>query len=329
MPPTDSDEATHQLRPVGFWWSERELWWPHPKDAIVPDWPREERAAVIDYLLRPEDVQQYLGLSRCRLCDRLVGSRTFTDGTWAWPEGLVHYVDCHGVRPPDEFVHWILACSEAASKRLACAYSRERGVGPVPSRERLQPHFETHHVAVHPVKQALRLAEEEAARFEEREWLAAAPVCLRSWIVGSTSNEFATVRRARELLLAEHRGDAQAAMTALLKWYGTGTGSWRGRLGQALVAGIIDDFPRSEVIAALESPLATERGLEGSARYVAQWAYGRASGAACQWLPARLHARLRAAATATGDEDNTVAVDGAFGQDRCHRRRHHPDDLRE
>ena len=28
----------------------------------------------------------------------------FTDGIWRWPEGLVHYVEEHGVRLPESFV---------------------------------------------------------------------------------------------------------------------------------------------------------------------------------------------------------------------------------
>ena len=27
-----------------------------------------------------------------------------SDGVWQWPEGLVHYVECHSLRLPDEFV---------------------------------------------------------------------------------------------------------------------------------------------------------------------------------------------------------------------------------
>ncbi|HEY1188039.1 MAG TPA: hypothetical protein VGE74_10300 [Gemmata sp.] len=33
-----------------------------------------------------------------------MGGRDLTDGVWMWPEGLAHYVECHAVRLPDEFV---------------------------------------------------------------------------------------------------------------------------------------------------------------------------------------------------------------------------------
>jgi len=118
---------------------------------------------------------------------------------------------------------------------------------------------------------------------------------------------------ARDLLLKEHHGDTQSAVAALLKWYGSGTDAWTRRLGRALVAGVIDQFAKSEVVAAVESPLATDAALEGAARYVAHWAFGRTLGAACDWVPGPLQARLRAAATLTGAKENVAALDAALG----------------
>jgi hypothetical protein len=45
------------------------------------------------------------------------GTREYTDGMWFWPEGFVHYVRDHGVRPRREFVTWALAHHEEASTR--------------------------------------------------------------------------------------------------------------------------------------------------------------------------------------------------------------------
>jgi len=36
-----------------------------------------------------------------------MGHREFTDGTWVWPEGLVHYVERHGLPLPEEFLRTI------------------------------------------------------------------------------------------------------------------------------------------------------------------------------------------------------------------------------
>jgi hypothetical protein len=53
-----------------------------------------------------------------------MGDSDLTDGTWLWPQGLVHYVKIHGVALPDEFV------ADARAKAgevpgLSEAFSRE------------------------------------------------------------------------------------------------------------------------------------------------------------------------------------------------------------
>jgi hypothetical protein len=103
------------MRAAGFWWSELEPWWPHPRDFFAPDWSPEERAAVVEHLLRPASAKHAHGVSYCRVCGGANGSGEFTDGVWAWPQGLVHYVLRHSVRPADAFVDWVLSQREATS----------------------------------------------------------------------------------------------------------------------------------------------------------------------------------------------------------------------
>ena len=38
-----------------------------------------------------------------------MGASEFTDGTWAWPEGLAHFVENYDVQLPDEFVRHALS----------------------------------------------------------------------------------------------------------------------------------------------------------------------------------------------------------------------------
>lgn len=80
-----------------------------------------ERAALADYLedQSHEIPYSWLGSSTCRFCTRrpifrmMLGAEErsvdFTDGKYAWPGGLGHYVREHGVRPPAEFVAHVLA----------------------------------------------------------------------------------------------------------------------------------------------------------------------------------------------------------------------------
>jgi hypothetical protein len=305
------NEPTDDLQPVGFWYSEREPWLPHPRKSVAPRWSDSQRTAVIDYLLRPEDVVHYMGLSPCRMCDRLVGSREFTDGTWVWPEGLVHYLDVHQVRPPADFVAWVLANSEAAARRLPCPYSRGGSVGPLPEEARRYPHFQKRHRALHPVERARRAAAQAAAEREKREWLAAAPYSLQSLV--ATNRKFPTIRTARDLVLAEHCGDHLAVVVALLQWFAAGSGDWRRRIGEPFVVSVIEEFSQNLIVAAVESRLCTDAVYAGAARYVSYWGLGRKPGAACAWMPKRFHTRLRDAAAATGVQKNIAALDTALG----------------
>jgi hypothetical protein len=93
------------LRLIGYWRSEREPDWPDPHDFIDDTWDATERLVVKHYLLGGTIARAYRGLSLCRICGAHNGANLLTDGTYAWPDGLAHYVDGHDVRLPAEFVH--------------------------------------------------------------------------------------------------------------------------------------------------------------------------------------------------------------------------------
>ena len=78
--------------------------WPDPRDFVDPEWDQDERSEVHYYLAAGTAVRAYVGLSECRFCGERVGSVEYTDGVYAWPEGLAHYVQEHHVRLPAAFV---------------------------------------------------------------------------------------------------------------------------------------------------------------------------------------------------------------------------------
>ncbi len=47
------------------------------------------------------------GTSRCRVCGSGAGSGEFARGKYDWPDGLVHYITKHGVKPSDDFIEFI------------------------------------------------------------------------------------------------------------------------------------------------------------------------------------------------------------------------------
>ena len=101
------------LRVIGYWGDAQQSDLPHPSVFVDLSWDADEREAIAYYLGRGVLARAYMGYSPCRLCDkRDNGNLEFSDGTYVWPQGLVHYVTEHGVRLPAEFVQHAFATEE-------------------------------------------------------------------------------------------------------------------------------------------------------------------------------------------------------------------------
>lgn len=85
---------------------------PHPSEFVDESWAASERALVVDILrnltIPGVDFRQYRGSSPCRFCGERNGSKEYHTNEFRWPEGYVHYVDEHGVKPPQEFIDYLL-----------------------------------------------------------------------------------------------------------------------------------------------------------------------------------------------------------------------------
>jgi hypothetical protein len=97
---------------IGYWQDERDPGWPDPSRYIDPGWDASERESVAGHLRRGFVARAYLGRSRCRICAAEVGSLELSDGTFIWPEGLVHYVEEHQVRLPARFTEHVNRSAE-------------------------------------------------------------------------------------------------------------------------------------------------------------------------------------------------------------------------
>jgi hypothetical protein len=95
---------------VGFWLDTHEsgLVFPMPQDFVRPGCHTAELERIIAYLRSGYNAHAFHGWSTCRfegcLEGEFNGSSDYTDGEWGWPEGLVHYVKCHEVMLPEEFI---------------------------------------------------------------------------------------------------------------------------------------------------------------------------------------------------------------------------------
>jgi hypothetical protein len=90
--------------PLKDYYAQREIILPWPGHYVDLEWDSRERALVVEYLKSCPDVEHWMGYSCCRLCGTCLGASDKGDGIYVWPAGFDHYVEAHGVRPPDEFV---------------------------------------------------------------------------------------------------------------------------------------------------------------------------------------------------------------------------------
>ena len=92
------------FKKIGFWYSTYEPDLPKPQEYIDWKWDPHERILIANWLKAGQVVASYRGMSTCRVCNIHNGHQDITDGTYVWPSGYVHYIESHGVKPPQEFI---------------------------------------------------------------------------------------------------------------------------------------------------------------------------------------------------------------------------------
>jgi anti-anti-sigma factor len=112
--------ARRHARLVGYWAVSEEMSkYPDPRHLVDPEWRSTDRGQILGYLRSGNAQSGDVGNSQCRFGCGPCGSSESTDGTWAWPEGLAHYVEAHSVVLPDEFVIGMSANHWTVPKRFA------------------------------------------------------------------------------------------------------------------------------------------------------------------------------------------------------------------
>ena len=109
--------SSNALIEIGFWSEKADTatdYRPWPSDCVDMAWAQTSDAiTVVRSLERFGMIESYeQGYSWCRFsCSaspRSMGICTFTDGVFCWPEGFVHYVRNHQVRPPVIFIEHVM-----------------------------------------------------------------------------------------------------------------------------------------------------------------------------------------------------------------------------
>lgn len=99
---------------IGYWFNDERTGFPNPRTLVRPNWlAPESLSRLVRYLRSAPMFCGSWGHSFCRFeCGvghDIMGSHTFWDGVWVWPEGLSHYVELHDVALPDTFVQHALS----------------------------------------------------------------------------------------------------------------------------------------------------------------------------------------------------------------------------
>ena len=112
--------SAKEIKKEGFWKSNEEPNLPMPKSISDPSLLRNwkfvkgvfvEMLSRIEKAIKEKEIDGafivYRGYSKCRLCGILNGSYEFEADGWKWPEGYIHYLLIHNVKPSSEFMQFI------------------------------------------------------------------------------------------------------------------------------------------------------------------------------------------------------------------------------
>jgi len=102
------------MKKVGFWYSKYEPKLPKPvQQAPDSEWVLAGRPTAFAKLLKAMEkvarCRGYKGSSKCRICGKRNGSMEYSYKGWTWPEGYMHYIRDHNVRPPLKFVAFVVS----------------------------------------------------------------------------------------------------------------------------------------------------------------------------------------------------------------------------
>ncbi len=103
----------HWIKEIGFWSdSPRDAGkpWPWPGDSVSLTWDHAERDVVVAYLNDPKHHRTaFFGYAHCRLCSKHDnGVHDVDDHVWLWPSGYAHYLTAHLVKPPQDFIDYVM-----------------------------------------------------------------------------------------------------------------------------------------------------------------------------------------------------------------------------
>jgi hypothetical protein len=127
----DDEELEDEVKKIGFWKTETAT---EVKRHIDEEWyGGEEYEAVLRYINNAEEDSHYKGWSRCRICKKRNGSCDMysPDSNWIFPEGYIHYIVDHMVKPDNpkfiaDAIAWVALQKEGKRKKKKAGTPRKR-----------------------------------------------------------------------------------------------------------------------------------------------------------------------------------------------------------
>jgi len=98
------------MKKTGFWTGLESLENLDPSLHVDHSWNLGERIQVIKYLRAGYPTVVGTDFVICLMgCKSKLGmdNGELTDGKWTWPVHLIHYLECHSVKPPEDFLEHI------------------------------------------------------------------------------------------------------------------------------------------------------------------------------------------------------------------------------
>lgn len=103
----------------GFWQSAEEPHLPAPQPEALPWEGQGVFVQALSKVQASRTPRAYRGVSQCRLCGCANGHLEFALFGYVWPQGLMHYVTDHNVKPSSDFRDFIAYNVEALEARGA------------------------------------------------------------------------------------------------------------------------------------------------------------------------------------------------------------------
>lgn len=100
----------NKTKTVGYWHSQQTPEYPIPEEnglGQIDAYDKNEIVRAIERVEMRAKKSFYRGWSTCRICECHNGNAEYSHEGFTWPEGYLHYIKAHNVKPDEEFMKMV------------------------------------------------------------------------------------------------------------------------------------------------------------------------------------------------------------------------------